>query len=136
MIGSSGGGLPAVHYGLRLGADQIIGLSAATNLSSDFFMQNHDRRARLTIKRLNQTIAKNLLDVKPWLRAAAKQPKIDLFFAAENEGDWSQAQHLSDLPGVSLHGTSGWQNHNIMPGLFKSGMFASELCRLLSGSED
>lgn len=133
MIGSSGGGLAAVHYGLRLGADQIIGLSAATNLTSDFFTQNRDRRARLTIRRLNQTIAQNLLDVRPWLASAAKRPQIDLFFAAENEGDWSQAKHISGLPEVRLHATSGWQNHNIMPALFKSGLFAAELDRLLSG---
>ncbi|MBC7986782.1 MAG: tetratricopeptide repeat protein [Sphingomonadaceae bacterium] len=99
-LGSSSGGHAAIGYGLALGADTIIGFSAASNLTAAFCAA--DGRGRALIHKLSR-LPEDMLDLLPALRSSAKRPDIHLVYGSHHPQDPMHAEYLASDGGVSLY---------------------------------
>lgn len=125
-LGSSSGGHAAVGYGISLGADAIIGFSAATNLTAAFCAS--DGRGRAVIHKLSR-FPEEMLDLRPGLRSSAKRPDIHLVYGANHPQDQAHAQYLANEEGVSLYPLDDVEAHPTLAVMGSRG----DLLRFLRG---
>jgi pimeloyl-ACP methyl ester carboxylesterase len=118
--GNSGGGFAALHYGLDLGSEAVLGLSGATNLSPDFNM--HLRQA-VNSARLRRDLPPGLIDLRRLYGTANRPPRALLLYGQNNWDDRLQAEYLSGLPTVTLKAVEDHDEHNVVVELIKRGQF-------------
>lgn len=125
-IGSSSGGHAAIGYGIALGADAVIGFSAATNVTPAFL--EADGRGRALAYKLGQLPAE-FLDPLPALRACETPPVIHLVYGIEHPQDPMHADYLASEDGVFLHALDDVEAHPTLPVMASRG----ELLPFLAG---
>jgi len=133
-FGSSGGGYPAIQYGLRLGSSRIINLAGPTNLMHDFLDRIDDRRARIMQNRLVGELPQDYLDTRPHMENAGPKTILHQFFG-DHESlriDREHCQYLGDLPNVRNHVLRDHSDHRAIYRLLENGTFES----VLMGAED
>ncbi|HTT98569.1 MAG TPA: hypothetical protein VMF58_11005 [Rhizomicrobium sp.] len=129
MIGNSGGVFGALYYATLLDADAVLAFSGPSSL--DIGMDHEERQlyGRLSTLRGQGKIA------WPDIRAlyAARNTTVSIHFGGDNLFDRAQAEHLQDLPNVTLHPfPSG--HHVIVNELVASGVFRAALENAVSGT--
>lgn len=107
-IGASFGGHAAVSYGAELGADAIVGFSAAINATPEFLAG--DGRGRVFARKIS-VIPPDLLDVRNALAGAARPIPVHLAYGSDHWQDVRQAEHLASVEGVVLHPLEGLKGH-------------------------
>lgn len=130
-IGSSGGGVGALCYGLELGAENILTFSGPTNLNWKFLKKNKDLRARSAIRNLNKKLSEEQLDLRASIQNSHHKPRIDVYFGEENPGDKIQALNIQDLPNVHLQALSNTDKHGTIGVAFTRGLFTAEIDRMI-----
>lgn len=130
-IGSSGGGVGALRYGLELEAENILTFSGPTNLNWDFLKKNKDLRARAVIRNLNRNLSKEQLDLRMSIQNSPHKPRIDAYFGEENHGDKTQALNIEDLPNVHLHALSHIEQHGTIGVAFVRGHLKADIDRMI-----
>lgn len=111
MVSTSGGGIGALLYGLRLKADRILCYSPPTFVNRQYLEAHRDKRARAVVHRLEKHVRPERLDIMGQMEATKHRPVIDLVYAAEHAADRSQAEYLRGKPGVSLYPIAGYDGH-------------------------
>jgi hypothetical protein len=114
--GVSAGGFPALHYGLDLGAEAILALGSATNLTLEF---NANLRQEKGALRLQRQWPGSLPDLRALFGAVRQPPRTLLVYGESNWDDRLHALHLSALPSVTLKAVPKFARHNVTPGLIR-----------------
>jgi len=118
--GNSGGTFAALHYGLDLGSEAVLGLSGVTNLSAEF---NAHLRQAANIARLRKELPDGPIDLRRLYGTADRPPRAMILYAQHNWDDRLHAEHLSGLPTISLRAVEDNDQHNIVVELIKRGEF-------------
>jgi tetratricopeptide (TPR) repeat protein len=132
-LGSSAGSFAAIRYGVEMGAVNILGFSAPTNISADFLDRIEDRRGKIVARRL-QTLPPECRDLKPIIRQAQARSPIHLFSGEQMPVDCRHVQHVAKEPGVTLHPISGVSEHNSLGVLAENEQLLPLLREYLLGS--
>jgi len=118
--GNSGGAFAALHYGLDLGSEAVLGLSGVTNLSPEF---NAYLRQAVNIARMRRELPHGLIDLRRLYGTADRPPRALILYAQHNWDDRLHAEYLSGLPTVSLQALENNDEHNLVVELIKRGQF-------------
>jgi hypothetical protein len=122
--GDSSGGFPALHYGLDLGAEAILGFGAVTNISLEF--NANLRQARL-VGPLHGRLPGLSIDLRALFGAARQPPRTLLVYSENNWDDRLHAWHLSSLSNVTLRKVPNYAKHNVTPELLRRDEYQSLL---------
>jgi hypothetical protein len=129
-LGLSGGGYPALRYGLDLGATRILTFAAPTEITPT--ITQIDKRATALAHRVltrRRHMCVNLRDEIAKLGAAA--PEIINYYGAEMPEDACHGRNIEGLPTVSSRPVSGLNSHAVIAWLKQSGKFNTILHELL-----
>jgi hypothetical protein len=119
-LGASAGTYPALHYGLDLGAEAVVGLAGAIDLSVDF---NAQLTGAGTIARLHAELPDAAIDLRRAYAAAAKVPYARIVYGGDNWDDRLHAESMSGLPTITLEAVDACDNHNVTLELIRRGQF-------------
>jgi hypothetical protein len=128
-LGASAGTYPALHYGLDLGAEAVVGLSGAIDLSVDF---NARLTGAETIARLHAELPAAAIDLRRAYATAPKPPRARIAYGADNWDDRLHAESMRGLSTVRLEAVDACDNHNVTLELIRRGQFEPMLNWLLS----
>ncbi len=131
-LGNSSGGYAAMLYGLRIGAEKVIGFSGATNLEPGFNL--HLNRAAAAVA-LEQALPGARLDLRELYLAASRPPRTQLVYGEQAWDDRIHAEHMAGAPGVRLAPIEGHSDHGSVAELIHRGRFAPLLHDLAAPSE-
>ena len=121
-LGLSGGGFPALRYGIDLGATRILTFAAPTELTTS--LSQIDKRGTAFLHRLwtrRPHMCVNLRDELATLGAAA--PEIINYYGAGMPEDAYHARNIEGLPTVSSRPVEGLASHAVIVWLKQSGAF-------------
>ncbi|ANP46820.1 hypothetical protein [Candidatus Viadribacter manganicus] len=133
-LGLSGGGYPALRYGLDLHARRILTFAAPTQITPGI-TQIDKRATALAVRVLNRKpeMCINLRgEIERYGDAA---PEIINYFGAEMAEDAHHARNIEGLPTVSSRGVSGLDSHAIVRWLKDSGHFPDILAEFLRDTD-
>jgi tetratricopeptide (TPR) repeat protein len=121
-LGLSGGGYPALRYGLDLGARRILTFAAPTEITPT--ITQVDKRAtalthRVLARRPHMCV--NLRDEIAKLGDAA--PEIINYYGADMPEDAYHARNIEGLPTVSSRPVEGLASHGVIAWLKQNGAF-------------
>jgi hypothetical protein len=105
-IGDSMGGFGALRYGLDLGAEAVLGLSARTTLAA-----NLDSSAADEVW-ASHYMGAHAIDLEPLFAASTAIPRLTLYHGALNGRDARHAQRLADLPGARVIALADYGEHD------------------------
>jgi pimeloyl-ACP methyl ester carboxylesterase len=129
-LGLSGGGYPALRYGLDLGARRILTFAAPTEITPGI-TQIDTRATALAIRVLNRK-PEMCVNLRPEI---AKQgdaaPEIINYYGAEMTEDAYHARNIEGLPTVSSRAVTGLDSHAVIRWLKDSGSFRDILAEFL-----
>ncbi len=127
-MGLSNSGYAALRYGLDLKAAAALSFSPVTHLPPG---QVAPAVAELRRRGATDVTEAELagMDLKPKIIAAGAATRLRIVFGEANPADRMQAEHVRDLPGVSL-GPLPIAGHNALYRSVLSGDFDSELAWL------
>jgi hypothetical protein len=128
-LGCSSGTYPALHYGLDLGAEKVVGLAGAIDLSAAF---NAHLTGAETIAQVHRKLPETAIDLRQAYATAPKPPRVHLVYGEDNWDDRLHAESMSGLPAVTLEAVGACDNHNVTLDLIRRGQFEPMLNRLLS----
>lgn len=131
-FGNSAGGVGALHYGVALNASHILVYSPLTNLSLSFFDQHSDYRSRPEIRKINQVVPEERLDVKDVIENSFFNGQIDIFVGEYCAKDLIHMNYLADLPQVSTHTVKGIAAHTVVAPSLLDGSLLRKLQCLVS----
>lgn len=114
VLGKSGGGFPALHYGIELGADRIITFSPPTCVSASFTDSVGDNRAPALNRRLQRAIPRDKLDIALTIEKRKPTCPIEIHFGNEQAIDRAHANHLGKFDNVSLYPMADYADHESM----------------------
>src|SRR5262249_49114766 len=122
--GNSGGGFPAVHYGLDLQSDAVLFFGGITNVTTEFHFR---LRSVDNIARLNRELPGQLVDLREAYRAAKQTPRARIVYAEHNWDDRLHAEHMGGLPTVALEAVPDTASHGVYPDLIYRGKYEGML---------
>jgi hypothetical protein len=122
--GNSGGVFAALHYGLDLESEAVLCLSGITNLNIEF---NSRLRSAASIAQLNRVLPSQIVDLRRAYRAAKRPPRARVVYAVHNWDDRLHAEHMGDLPTVTLHAVPDTASHNVIADLIYRGEYEDVL---------
>lgn len=127
-VGNSGGGFAALLFGALAGADEVHSFASVTFIDPRRRRRYKDARFAEDIDRINAdpNVQKRFLDVKPWMKRAAKPTRFHLYYSEAYDMDRIHAERLRRVRGVVLH-PSGGKGHAVIKDFAVSG----ELKRIL-----
>lgn len=120
-VSVSGGGIGAIRYGIRLGAQRILTFSSPTNLTLES-LQDYGRRGAMVTKRLYQRVPQLATNLREDLIACQNPPLITSVYNAEMPQDAKQAGNISDLPYVMSIAIPDEKGHNSIEPARKAGI--------------
>jgi tetratricopeptide (TPR) repeat protein len=129
-LGLSGGGYPALRYGLDLGAKRILTFAAPTEISPT--ITQVDGRAT--------AIANRILTRKPHMcvnlgdeiaKRGADAPETINYYGADMPEDAYHARNIEGLPTVSSRPVEGLASHSVIAWLKQAGTFRGILREFL-----
>jgi tetratricopeptide (TPR) repeat protein len=129
-LGLSGGGFPALRYGLDLDATRILTFAAPTELTAT--LSQIDKRGTAILHRLwtrRPHMCVNLREEIARLGAAA--PEIINYYGADMPEDAYHARNIEGLPTVSSRAVEGLASHGVIGWLKQSGIFRDILHEFL-----
>jgi hypothetical protein len=129
-LGLSGGGYPALRYGMDLGATRILTFAAPTELTTT--LSQIDKRGTAFLHRLwarRPHMCVNLRDEIAKLGATA--PEIINYYGADMPEDAYHAHNIEGLPTVSSRPVPGLASHGVIAWLKQSGVFQDILREFL-----
>jgi hypothetical protein len=109
--GNSGGVFGALHYGLELKSEAVLGLAGITNVAADFNL--HLRSANM-ISRLHPELRGEAIDLQSAYRAAKRPPRARIVYAENNWDDRLHAEYMAGLPTITLQALSDTDSHNVI----------------------
>jgi len=129
-LGLSGGGYPALRYGLDLGARRILTFAAPTEITPT--ITETDKRAtalahRVLSRRPHMCI--NLRDEIAKYGAAA--PEIINYYGSDMPEDSYHGRNIEGLPTVSSRPVAGLDSHGVIAWLKQTGVFRDVLSEFL-----
>jgi amino acid adenylation domain-containing protein len=127
--GNSSGGFAALHYGVDLSADAVVAVSGRTNQLSAFNAHLHFAGS---VERIDKAVAGTELDLRQLFFAANKRPRVLATYGEHSWDDRLHAEHLRDVPGVTLHPVEGFAGHNAALELVLRGQFQGLLDWLMA----
>jgi hypothetical protein len=127
--GNSGGVFAALHYGLDLESQAVLCLSGITNLSNEF---NSRLRSAGSIAQLNRALPGQIVDLQRAYRAAKRPPRARIVYSEDNWDDRLHADHMGDLPTVTLQAVPDTASHNVIADLIYRGKYEDVLDWLVS----
>jgi hypothetical protein len=116
-FGISAGGYGALRYAPDLGADGVMAMSPVV-----VPVLEGPSRARIE-EAVGRPLDPAELDLARLFRARSRVPLTKIVYGEENAGDVTSARHMSGIPGVSLHGLPGVEDHNSFLQLALAGRF-------------
>jgi hypothetical protein len=122
--GSSGGLFAALHYGLDLGSDAVLGQSGITNVSPAF---NRHLRSATFVAQLGRELPHAGVDLREAYSNAKRAPRVRIVYAENNWDDRLYAEYLSSLPTVTLQAVPDTIEHNVITDLVRRGEYESQL---------
>jgi hypothetical protein len=129
--GCSSGLHAALHYGLTLGAEAVLGLAGPTNLSTEF---NTHLRSKARVAYLWATMPQApAIDLHRLYSEAARAPRVLLVYDRNNWDDRLHAEHLAGLPTVRLDPLEDRGGHAVISALIRRGLFDEKLNWLVQG---
>lgn len=124
VVGASGGGFGALHYGLRIRASRIIVFSGGTVGRSADMAALGDKRMKnliLAVDKLNP-VQNFVGPVRKTLAEIKDPPPITMVYGGLSIGDRKQAEDLSDFQNVALTPIESSREHGtFFPYLIKYG---------------
>jgi acyl carrier protein len=130
--GNSAGVFAALHYGLHLNADAVLGVSGPTNLSAEFNAYLNSRRSAA---RLRAELRVPDLQMSQAYAAAKRRPHVWLVYGDSHWDDRLQAEDMAGLPDVILQPLEDFSGHNTIPESITRGLFDQQLQFLVDSSQ-
>jgi hypothetical protein len=127
--GNSSGVFSALHYGLDLRSEAVLGIGGITNVAADFNL--HLRSANSTV-RLNRELPGQAVDLHRSYRATKRPPRARIVYAEHNWDDRLYAEHMRGLPTVTLQAVPDSASHNVVEDLIYRGEYQGVLEWLVS----
>jgi hypothetical protein len=118
--GNSSGGYGALAYGLELGAEAALCMSAPFNLEPAF---NTHLRQIQSAQRLKAAFPDRILDLRELYKACSSPPRTYIVYGEHHWDDRLHAEHMRGLPGVSLSVVPGYEGHNTGVEMIRLGQF-------------
>ena len=131
-LGNSSGGYGAKLYGLRLGAERVVGFSGATSLDPGFNLHLNRAEAAIAVK---QAFPNARLDLREAYLAASRPPRTQLVYGAHAWDDRIHAEHMAGAPGVELLPVEEYAGHGTVAELVHRGRFGPLLDDLAAPSQ-
>ncbi|RAU19181.1 hypothetical protein DN062_02625 [Nitrincola tibetensis] len=131
-FGHSAGGTAALHYGIALDASNILAYTPVGNLSIDFFDRHADYRNRPQIRKVNQVVSANRLDIKPHLERSNFKGQIDLYAGEYCVKDLVHVDYLSGMSQVAIHSVKDVAIHAVIAPAVLNGSFLQTLLGIVS----
>jgi hypothetical protein len=122
--GDSAGGFSALHYGVDLGAEAVLGTGAITNVALEF---NAKLRQVRRIMPLHRHFPGLSVDLRERFAAVRQPPRTLLVYAENNWDDRLHAWHLSNLSCVTLRKVPNYAKHNVTLELIQRNEYQSVL---------
>lgn len=126
-FGCSGGGYPAVRYGIDIDADRIVVLSGAFGATSEARAAIADRRLEGFDQRVRRAVPENEIAFLDQLRESQPPEGLHSYFGEEHVQDRANAMYLEGEPGVHLHAVPHWPHHNVFLPFLRSDGFSGML---------
>ena len=117
----------AIGYGARLGADRIVGFAVQTTAK---LAPGTSLPVGNLMRKQFQTRGYGSLGLRGLLEQRPYSAKIELFYA-EGTPDQAHAEHLSGLPGVTLHPQTGTKEHAVLRWMAQRADFGPTLAAML-----
>jgi hypothetical protein len=128
-FGVSLGGYPALYYGLKLGAEAVLSLGGATDLTPDFVETlGRFQKEYLNLREVAPDYTKNLRECYV---SAQNKPRLLIAYSTRNPRDRQQAEQMEGLQNVELFAVDH-AHHNVIDPLIREGKLKPLLDRLLS----
>src|SRR5262249_37523749 len=108
--GSSVGTYAALHYGLDLGAEAVIGFAGTIKLDLEF---NQQTPMEQTIARLHQELPNGAIDLREAYAGAERAPRVHIVCGDGAWDDRMQAETLAGLPTVTFDCLNDCATHNV-----------------------
>ena len=118
--GTSGGVFGSLSYGLDLGAEAILCMSGATNLSPKF---NAYSTWKTQARKLSDEMPGVALDMRPLYASASRPPRLRIVYGQDFWDDRIHAEHMSALSCVTLQAIENFDEHNSIVELILRGQF-------------
>jgi len=131
--GNSSGVFGALSYGLDLGAEVVLSMGGVTNLTPEFNASSLWEQKAI---KLRADMPKMELDMRRSYASSSHPPRVHLVYG---EGFWQDrmhAQHLGNLPSVTLHAVDNFNEHNTIIELIKRNRFEAMLHWLVPPASD
>jgi amino acid adenylation domain-containing protein len=122
--GNSAGVFAALHYGLHLNAEAVLGVSGPTNLSAEF---NAHLNSRRSAARLRAEVRLPCLAMSQAYAAPKRRPRVWLVYGDSHWDDRLQAEDMGGLPDVVLQPLADFSGHNTIPESIARGLFDQQL---------
>jgi hypothetical protein len=129
-LGVSLGGYPALHYGLRLGAEGVLSLAGATDLTREF--NEAIRPLPPSHANLLENFPDYAMNMRELYGASGRRPRVLLAHSAGERHDRLHAERMSGLPGVDVIAVENHAHHNVVDPLMQRKQYGGLLHRLLS----
>lgn len=132
-MGTSAGGFAAIRYGLLTGASRVLGFGALTTLTVERTERRADGRAPGLAERLVTEVRHELGDAREWLGERTPPMPLDLYYGDAMPNDRFHAEHVGDVPGVTLHPIPGLAVHGLVHDLARMGRMPGILEAFVQG---
>lgn len=130
-IGSSAGGYASLRVGLEIGAQSVLAIAPATDLStldSNEFAVQIGKSEQDVISALPDGSG-DLLDI---FTTKPSTPKVLITYGGANPLDSARALHMRSAPGVKLHEVADFSRHDVLAELIANGDFRILINDMLS----
>jgi acyl carrier protein len=127
--GVSTGTYPALHYGLALGAEGVVGFAGIIDLASDL---TADLTLQRTMVRLRRELPDTAIDLRQAYATAERPPQVQLVYGDGSWDDRLHAESMGGLPGVTLEPIPACATHNVTTELIRRDQYEPLLQRLLA----
>lgn len=129
-LGLSGGGYPAIRYGLDLGARRVLTFAAPTEITPT--ITQTDKRATALANRVLMRKPHMCVNLRAEIaRFGTDAPQIINYYGADMREDSYHARNIEGLPTVSLRPVANLDSHAVIAWLKQSGSFREILQEFL-----
>jgi hypothetical protein len=129
-LGLSGGGYPAIRYGLDVGATRILTFAAPTDVTAT--ITQRDKRATAIVNRVLQRRPHMCINMRDEIaKHGPSAPEIINYFGSDMPEDAYHARNIEGLPTVSSRGVPGLASHGVIAWLKETGVFRDILKEFL-----
>jgi hypothetical protein len=129
-LGVSRGGYAATYYGLELGAQAVLSLAGATDLTGEFV--NAMKPASEIYLRMLRAAPDYAVNLGERYRSAQEWPQVMIAFSSGYQRDRAQAERMAGVLDVELIAVDGKAQHNVIDLLIRQGTLWGLLNRLLA----